>query len=385
MSNWIAAHPQDLLTIPKRVAELPSWIRVPFRRWVRLKQRNWPAKTVQRNTGNLCRRMVAMMGWLIERDDCQGWSELSPRLIEAYIDDRLRYGWAPATINWDLIHFRVFCWFARDEGYPVPEAVTKVRDLDTPRRLPRPFSDEQMRRLEACIRKAVSEARTAHQRELTLRDQACFYLLWHCGLRISEASELLVSDLDLGGGKLFVRNSKERKDRMLYMSQTVVGTLKEYLEVREKQAASRVFQSQRGVLTSAGIRERLRKYGQECEVPLTARRLRHTFASQMLAAGMPIASLRRYLGHEHLDTTLIYAKVSDPNLQRDYYRGAATFDPASGELARQALDLSEREKLRQLIGELKCPDLEHDQRREILEQMQRTLADTEPRDSPARG
>jgi hypothetical protein len=194
----------------------------------------------------------------------------------------------------------------------------------------------------------------------------------------------MVSDLDLGGGKLFVRNSKERKDRMLYMSQTVVGALKQYLEVRGKQAAPRVFQSQRGVLTAAGIRERLRKYGRECEVPVTARRLRHTFASQMLAAGMPIASLRQYLGHEHLDTTLIYAKVSDPNLQRDYYRGAATFDPACGELARQALDLSKREELRQLIGELKYPDLKDDQRREILEQMQRTLADTEPRDIPAR-
>lgn len=383
MSNGTAVHPQDLLTTPKRVAELPSWVRLPFRRWVRLKQRNWPAKTVQRNTRNLCRRMIAMMGWLIERDDCQGWSEFSPRLIEAYIDDRLRYGWAPATINWDLNHLRVFCRFARDEGYPVSEAVTKVRDLDTPRRLPRPFSDEQMRRLEACIRKAVIEARTARQRELALRDQACFYLLWHCGLRISEASELMVSDLDLGGGKLFVRNSKERKDRMLYMSQTVVGAFRQYLAVRDRQAAPRVFQSQRGVLTSAGIRQRLEKYGRECKVPVTARRLRHTFASQMLAAGMPIASLRRYLGHEHLDTTLIYAKVSDPTLQRDYYRGAATFDPASGELARRALDLSEREELLQLIGELKCPDLEHDQRREILEQMQRTLAETEPRDRPA--
>jgi integrase/recombinase XerC len=321
--------------------------------------------------------MVTMIRWLIERDDCQGWAELSPRLTEAYIDDRLRHGRSPATINWDLIHFRGFCQFARDEGRPLPEAITKVRNLDTPRGLPRPLPDKQVRRLERCIREAITQAKTDHQRELALRDRACFYLLWHCGLRIREASDLLVSDLDLGGGKLFVRNSKERKDRMLYVSPTTVRALQQYLAVREKQEASNVFQSERGTLTPSGIRERLEKYGRECGVPVTARRLRHTFASQMLAAGMPIVSLQRYLGHEHLDTTLIYAEVSDPKLQRDYYLGAATFDPASAELARQALDLSEREELRQLIGELRYPDMEPEERREVLEQMERILAESE--------
>ncbi len=52
----------------------------------------------------------------------------------------------------------------------------------------------------------------------------------------------------------------------------------------------------------------------------SAQRLRHTFASQMLASGMPVTSLQRYLGHEHLDTTMLYAEVSDPLLQQDYCR-----------------------------------------------------------------
>ena len=67
----------------------------------------------------------------------------------------------------------------------------------------------------------------------------------------------------------------------------------------------------------------------------------------MLAAGMSILSLQRYLGHEDLNTTLMYAEASDPMLQKDYYRGAATFDPASAELARRVMDLSQRDELRQ--------------------------------------
>jgi hypothetical protein len=41
----------------------------------------------------------------------------------------------------------------------------------------------------------------------------------------------------------------------------------------------------------------------------------------MLATGMPVTSLQRYLGHEDLDTTMLYAKVADPLLQKDYYQG----------------------------------------------------------------
>ena len=49
----------------------------------------------------------------------------------------------------------------------------------------------------------------------------------------------------------------------------------------------------------------------------------------MLAAGMPVFSLQRYLGHEHLDTTRIYAEVADPYLHQDYYQGTAALDPGS--------------------------------------------------------
>jgi len=70
---------------------------------------------------------------------------------------------------------------------------------------------------------------------------------------------------------------------------------------------------------------------------MTAQRLRHTFASQMLAAGMPVTSLQHYLGHEHIDTTMIYAEVSDPFLIQDYYLGIKTLDPSSENLSIRGL------------------------------------------------
>ncbi len=97
-------------------------------------------------------------------------------------------------------------------------------------------------------------------------------------------------------------------------------------------------------------------------------------ASQMLAASMPVTSLQRYHGHELMDTTMFYAEVSNPLLQQDYYRGITTIDPQSANLAYSSFQL---EQLRQLIDELKTDDLEPLHQKEILEQMQSLLDNTE--------
>ena len=90
-------------------------------------------------------------------------------------------------------------------------------------------------------------------------------------------------------------------------------------------------------------------------------------ASQMLAAGMPVSSLQRYLGHEHLDTTMIYAEVSNPLLRQDYYQGIATLDPGSVKLSMSGLGLTQQRTLRQLVEELKTPGLEQSRHDEILD------------------
>ncbi len=78
----------------------------------------------------------------------------------------------------------------------------------------------------------------------------------------------------------------------------------------------------------------------------------------MLTAGMPVSSLQRYLGHEHLDTTMVYADVSDPLLRQDYYQGIAALDLGSENLSMSGLAPTQKHTLRQLVEELKTPGLE---------------------------
>ena len=88
---------------------------------------------------------------------------------------------------------------------------------------------------------------------------------------------------------------------------------------------------------------------------------------------MPVSSLQRYLGHELMDTTMIYAEVSDPLLQQDYYRGITAIDPNSANLTQPEMEPSQQEQLRRLLVELKTQNLESSRQKEIVEQMQRLI------------
>jgi integrase len=186
-------------------------------------------------------------------------------------------------------------------------------------------------------------------------------------LRISEVCSLRLNDIDIEARKLFIRNSKERKDRIAYMSDTAVLAVQQHLAIRLNPDAVYLFSTQHGALHPRSLQRRLVHYSRQCGVPVTAQRLRHTFASQMLTAGMPVSSLQRYLGHENLDTTMIYAEVSDPLLRQDYYQGIAILDPGSEKLSISGLGLTQQRTLRQLVEELKSPELEQSRHDEILD------------------
>jgi site-specific recombinase XerD len=57
----------------------------------------------------------------------------------------------------------------------------------------------------------------------------------------------------------------------------------------------------------------------QAAVKLTAHRLRHSFANDLLSAGAPVTSIQQLLGHRWLETTQIYVQANDQQVQADYY------------------------------------------------------------------
>ncbi|MFQ6101379.1 MAG: tyrosine-type recombinase/integrase [Anaerolineae bacterium] len=71
------------------------------------------------------------------------------------------------------------------------------------------------------------------------------------------------------------------------------------------------------------IRKRLKRYGQAAGVKVWPHRLRRTLATRLLSQGMPITSIQRLLGHDKLETTMIYARVYDETVRQDFEQAMA--------------------------------------------------------------
>ncbi len=155
--------------------------------------------------------------------------------------------------------------------------------------------------------------------EFGLRDRAILGLYYGCGLRRSEGITLDVADVQFSRGLLYVRKAKGNKERYVPLAGGVAEDLRWYLvEARPKllknaSNASLLIslrgtrpQGQSMALRLAGLVE---KVGIPKEVGLHS--LRHSIATHLLRAGMPLPEIQRFLGHSSLESTQIYTHLKE--------------------------------------------------------------------------
>jgi site-specific recombinase XerD len=144
------------------------------------------------------------------------------------------------------------------------------------------------------------------------RNHAMLMLLARLGLRSIEIARLQLDDLDWRAGDLLVRGKARRDDR-LPIPDDVGAALAEYLALRGRHESRCVFltlrapiRAIRADLVGGVVQRHCRQQG----VPhVGPHRLRHTLATQMLAAGAALADISQVLRHSDLATTAVYAKV----------------------------------------------------------------------------
>lgn len=154
-----------------------------------------------------------------------------------------------------------------------------------------------------------------------LRDEAVFTLLYGCGLRISEALNLNVGDID---GNDFIRIlGKGNKERIVPVLPQVKDAINAYLKEcpYHLKNGEPLFLGARGERLSPRIIQRqLQKIRASLGLPenLTPHALRHSFATHLLAEGTDLRSIQELLGHASLSTTQRYTDVNIETLKKEY-------------------------------------------------------------------
>lgn len=163
------------------------------------------------------------------------------------------------------------------------------------------------------------------------RDRAIVWLLKDGGVRIGEALSLQMPDIHWAGRRVTVHATKSRNSRIVPLSDEALTALSNYIRLERPTSLTHEY-----VFVCLGRRNfgqpfQYRAWVYVCEdarkragVPrVHAHAFRHTRATNLAEAGMPMDALQRQLGHRHIETTLIYNEVRDTRLQREYRQAMA--------------------------------------------------------------
>lgn len=141
-------------------------------------------------------------------------------------------------------------------------------------------------------------------------------LMYSSGLRVSEVVSLRPIDIDLDEKTITIRSGKGNKDRLTIISDKVVKQINAYLP---KIGDSKyLFPGRNGHISIKLVQKIIKQLTTESGIKknVSCHTLRHSFATQLLENGTDIRIIQTLLGHESLDTTQIYTKVSKKQLQK---------------------------------------------------------------------
>jgi len=190
--------------------------------------------------------------------------------------------------------------------------------LETPKiglKLPTVLSVQEIEKVMSVIDLSTKEGQ---------RNRTIIEVLYSCGLRISELTNLKFSDLFLDDGFLKVEG-KGSKQRLVPISHTAINEIHKYMIDRKrmdvkKGSENSVFLSKRGTpISRIMVFHFIKEYAALAgiEKNISPHTFRHSFATHLLEGGANIRAIQQMLGHEKITTTEIYTHMDREFLRQE--------------------------------------------------------------------
>jgi integrase/recombinase XerD len=213
-----------------------------------------------------------------------------------------------------------FTQFLKEADYLIHDPGDKIKLPKKPRPLPKVILS--MPELEQVMKGPDSQTNQGYRNLVILE------VLYDTGIRRAEVANLQLRDLDLDGGYIHIRSGKGDKDRVVPLSGRVSNLVRSYIEAVR---ASFIHGNDQGYLIlnrwgdrmdGSGIWAAVKRSAHLSGIKknITTHTFRHTCATHMLKHGAPIRHVQELLGHESLESTQIYTRVTINDLKEIHAR-----------------------------------------------------------------
>jgi integrase/recombinase XerD len=255
----------------------------------------------------------------LSRLGCADWAAVGRGEILAHLAELAGQGLSPRSQARALSAIRALHRLLASERVAPTDPTDEIESPRAGRSLPAPLSPEECLAL-----LAAPDPRTPAGR----RDRAMLELLYATGLRVSELVGLQLNDVDLESRVLMARG-KGNKERLVPVGGPAAAAVKAYLaggtreQILKGRRSKDLFVTSRGGrLTRHGFAKLLERCARKAGIRrrVSPHKLRHSFATHLLAGGADLRSVQAMLGHADVATTQVYTHVEQGQARRLYQR-----------------------------------------------------------------
>ena len=244
------------------------------------------------------------------------FEDISRKDITAYVEHELDRGLKIVSVRGKLAIVYAFLQFLVDNKILPPEILHKKINIKLPKILPKAIPVDDLTQLLAVIDND--------------RDQALILLLLHTGMRIGELLNTKVTDIILSERKIMIYiGEKNFEGRVVYYSHDANKALRQWLSIRKPDKDYLFYGMTRDNLCYVQAWKIMRDYLKKAGIDhkgYSPHSLRHTFATNMLNAGLRLEVLQQILGHRCIEMTLRYARMSNLTRESEYFKAMAKIE-----------------------------------------------------------
>jgi integrase/recombinase XerD len=242
--------------------------------------------------------------------------EVTRRDVEAFVEHEQDRGNKITTIRTSLVSVQAFLRYLVEEGIVSPDIFGRRIRLQLPERLPRAMEPDDLRKLLSVIDDT--------------RDRAMILMLLRTGMRIGEVLTTKVIDVHIKERRIEIYEAeKNRLGRVVYVSDDAMDALKTWLKMRDSNKEFFFYARGREAMSYSTARLVFVNYLQKAGLihkGYTVHTLRHTFATELLNARMPLECLQVLMGHRCIEETQRYARLTDKTREEEYFKAMSRIE-----------------------------------------------------------